>query len=108
MIEETFLRSKRIVNGRTVKDVMCSVSEEVGELATEVRIKYGQSYKEPGKDGIQGEAIDAIAAILDLMYVDNPSITKEEILRTLDYKLNKWELQESQHALGLTQEELDV
>ena len=101
MIDETLLRSKRINNGRTVTDVMCTVAEEVGELATEVRIKYGQSYKEPGKDGIQGEAIDAIAALIDLIFVNNPDITKEEILRYLDYKLNKWELMESKHALGL-------
>lgn len=102
MINETWERTARIKNGRTVKDVMCSVAEEVGELATEVRIKYGQSYKVAGPDGIQGEAIDAIAAILDLIKVDNPDLTIEEVMRTLDYKLNKWELKESTHALSAT------
>ncbi|URQ03619.1 hypothetical protein PVA23_242 [Vibrio phage PVA23] len=45
MINEILASSKRIDNGRTVKDVHMSVVEEVGELATEVRVKYGTSYK---------------------------------------------------------------
>ena len=108
MIDETLAVSKRIVNSRTVQDILCTVQEEVGELATEVRIKYGQSYKEPGKDGIQGEAVDAIAALLDLIYIDNPAVTKEEIILNLNVKLAKWELSESAHALGIKQSELDV
>ena len=69
--------------------------EEVGELSTEVRVKYGTSYKEGDKDGILGEGCDAILCILDLIYVDNPDISSEKIIEILKFKSSKWLAKES-------------
>lgn len=79
------VKAKRDLNG-----VMHKVTEEVGELATEVAIQTGASYKEPGVDGIAGEAIDAIIALTDLIYVEQPGITEEELAAIAHAKLNKW------------------
>ncbi|AAQ64106.1 hypothetical protein KVP40.0035 [Vibrio phage KVP40] len=97
MINEILASSKRIDNGRTVKDVHMSVVEEVGELATEVRVKYGTSYKNADVDGILGEAVDGILCLVDLIYVDNPNITEAEIMNVVRNKLAKWERKENEH-----------
>ena len=89
--------SKRIKNGRTPFEVFCSVEEEVGELAKEMRIKYGRSYKTADEDGVFGECVDIISALIDLMYLDNPDLTEEEILPYLKKKLNKWETKEKEY-----------
>lgn len=83
--------AKRINNGRTVQDVFLHLTSEVGELSDEIAVKYGIIDGEPGKDGIFGEAVDIIAAALDLIYVDNPDITEEDVLEYLHTKLQKWE-----------------
>jgi len=97
IFEEILKTSKKIHNGRTVLEVLCSVQEEVGELAKEIRIKYGKSYKKPDVDGVFGESIDIIAAVVDIMYVDNPDITEAEVLEHLKKKLHKWETKETEH-----------
>lgn len=97
IFEQVIETSKKINNGRTVSDVLCSVTEELGELAKEVRIKYGKSYKKPDKDGVFGESIDIIAALIDLMYVDNPELTEKEVAEYLQQKLKKWETKEKEH-----------
>ena len=91
MYDEVVEVAKRVNDGRTVQDVLGFVVAEVGELAEEVGIKYGISPKEPGKDGVFGEAVDILAAVMDLIYVDNPNVTEEEVLEYLRVKLNKWE-----------------
>lgn len=98
MISHTLSMSKIIKNDRTVQDVLCSVIEEVGELGTEVRVKYGTSYKEPGPDGVMGEAIDGILALIDLIYVDNPEVTETEIMNHVFKKLTKWYMKELENA----------
>lgn len=90
MIEEIFKTSKKIVNKRNISSILIYLMEEVGELATEVNIKNGHSFKEEGKDGITGEAIDVILCAADLIYVNNPNITKEEINSIIEKKLDKW------------------
>lgn len=40
--------SQRVGAQRDREDVLCSIMEEVGELATEVRIAKGSSYKTKG------------------------------------------------------------
>jgi len=83
--------SDRVKNGRTIDDVLNHTMEELGELATEVKITNGKSYKQPGKDGIVGESIDIILCALDMIYIDNPSVTEEDILRIALTKCEKWE-----------------
>lgn len=97
IFEQVIETSKKINNKRTVLDVLCSVQEELGELAKEVRIKYGNSYKKPDKDGVFGESVDVFAALIDLMYVDNPELTEKEVSDYLQTKLNKWETKEKDH-----------
>lgn len=82
--------SNRIKDGRTISDVFQYLIEEVGELATEINIVSGFSKKEPGKDGIVGEAVDAIICLIDIINVYQPGITEKEILTILDQKLQKW------------------
>lgn len=70
--------------------VLGHLVEEVGELSQEVVIKQGDSYKKEGVDGILGEAVDVILCALDLIRVDNPTITEEEITEVVVSKLLKW------------------
>ena len=75
---------------RTVSSIMFQVMEEVGELSTEISIVNGTSYKKPSADGVVGEAIDAIVALLDLIYRFDPLITEEEISLIAKMKCDKW------------------
>ena len=70
--------------------ILTKTMEEIGELSTEIGIKYFGFYKEPGKDGIIGEAVDAINCLIDLIHVENPDITPEELCAMFDKKLAKW------------------
>lgn len=96
LIQEVFQVSKRVGLERCVRDVHLSLTEEVGELATEVRIKYGDSYKTPDVDGVIGESVDSILCLLDLIYLDNPSITEDELMTVVRAKLAKWERKETE------------
>lgn len=87
-------------NKRTHYSVMSKVVEEVGELAMEVAIANGDSYKTPGSDGVVGEAIDVIASCVDLIYIhikkENPDMSIIEINKLMDKimveKLHKWKI----------------
>lgn len=74
--------------------VMKKCAEELGELSLEINISQGLSYKEPGKDGIKGEAVDLAICALDMFALQCHNMTSEEIEREfLTYmltKLNKW------------------
>ena len=91
MFKDVLEVAKRIDNDRTVQDIFLHITSEVGELSDEIAIKYGLSKEQPGKDGIFGEAVDIIASVLDLIYIDNPDVTEEEIVAYLRLKLAKWE-----------------
>lgn len=80
------LRAKR----RTLYSVLASVTAELGELAEEVAIKSGDSYKKEGPDGVIGEAIDVIIAALDIITISNPELTEDEIARMAQLKCEKW------------------
>lgn len=84
--------SHSINNGRSPYNVLTHLTSEVGELATEIEIKYGMvKNKQPGKDGVIGEAIDIIICAVDIIYIENPQITIDEILDIVKSKLVKWE-----------------
>lgn len=75
---------------RTRYSVLAHVQSEVGELAEEVTIAEGHSYKKAGPDGIVGEGVDAILAILDLIYKHDPTITEEQLVAIAEAKGGKW------------------
>lgn len=74
--------------------VLKKCMEELGELALEVTISQGESYKEPGKDGVKGEAVDLAICALDMFALQCNNMSPEEIEREfLTYmttKVNKW------------------
>lgn len=82
---DTFERKKR-----TTYSILSSVTAEVGELAEEVAIKNGDSYKTEGVDGVVGEAVDVIIAALDLIWVADPTLTEYQISEIAKAKCAKW------------------
>jgi NTP pyrophosphatase (non-canonical NTP hydrolase) len=80
---------------RCPRDIFDSAVEEIGELSTEVRVKYGKSYKKGDRDGILGESCDVILCLIDLIYKDNPDIKPEDICEVLRFKMSKWLTKES-------------
>lgn len=91
--------SREISNSRDLCSVMLKVVEEVGELGTEVNIATGKSYKQPGPDGVVGECVDAIAALVDLIYIYDPSITEQQLIQLTHAKMHKWATKERQRAV---------
>lgn len=43
---------------RTLYTVGAAMSAEMGEVSEEIQIAMGDSYKTPGADGVNGEAVD--------------------------------------------------
>jgi|SRR5271157_419630 len=77
------------INLRTRYSVLTSTMSELGELAEEVMISEGNSYKEQGEDGIVGEAIDTILCLLDLLH-KNCNLTEKELDAIAKKKCDKW------------------
>jgi hypothetical protein len=75
---------------RSLNSVCHATTAEMGELAEEVSIAMGDSYKTPGPDGINGEGVDLIISGLDLLYVNNRNITEAELMAIAKPKLEKW------------------
>lgn len=82
--------SDQIDNARDEQQVFMKVVEEIGELAQEIAIHRGQSYKTAGPDGIIGEAIDAINALVDLIHIHAPKLTEEDAAKIAYTKQLKW------------------
>lgn len=83
--------SDRIINNRHEQQIFMKAVEEMGELAVEVAIHRGESYKTPGPDGIVGEAIDVINCLLDLIHVHAPHMTEADVAAIARVKQLKWE-----------------
>ena len=80
-----------IKDSRTIIRPMLKLTEEVGELATEVNIKLGNlEPSKGGSDGVIGEGSDIIIAALDIMFQENKNITEEDITKIINEKLLKW------------------
>lgn len=90
MVDAITLTSQHIDNGRTPNDVFTKLIEEVGELAQELLVLNGRSYKQPGSDGIIGEAIDAINCLVDLIYLIEPGINEQSLAFIAWTKQKKW------------------
>ena len=90
VVKEVFKTSDEVKNVRTLQDILTHLMTEVGELAQEIEIAEGKSYKLPGKDGIVGEAIDIIACVLDIVRIHYIDIDEDMLLDVLRPKLQKW------------------
>ncbi len=90
LVENIFAASDSVKNGRTLDDVLAHLMTEVGELAQEIIIEQGRSHKQPGKDGVVGEAIDVINCVLDIIRLMEPNITEQQLRVICDPKLDKW------------------
>lgn len=90
--------SIEIKNGRDPASILSTATSELGELAQEVNAGFSKtSYKTPGKDGIVGEAVDTIIAIVDLVCQCYPDITEEKLLGIAQKKLDKWRDLDARH-----------
>lgn len=89
IVTDVFEISKKAPH-RNSYQVLAKLMEEVGELAEEVNIKKGFIKKEPGKDGIKGEAIDVIQCALDIIFINDIEVTEEELESIMKSKLTKW------------------
>lgn len=69
-------------NTRTMNTILNHAMSEMGETAIEINISHSDS--QPGPDGVIGEALDTIAALLDLIYVVNPNVTEKQLVQILD------------------------
>lgn len=78
----------KIQNGRTIADAARHAGLELVELNEEITLKtQGLA---AGPDGIVGEAIDLIACALDIIFVEAPETTNEQINGILLTKCEKW------------------
>lgn len=72
--------------------IMCKVTEETGELATEVLRLVGHKKSKQSKEitikKIKLEGVDVMLALFDVLNCVN--ITKEEILKLSTKAINKW------------------
>lgn len=90
VIQSVLEVSKLVKQPRNETSVILHVMEEVGELALELAIHNGTSYKLAGSDGVIGEAVDSIICLIDLIYCHNPNITEEELQVIFTKKTQKW------------------
>lgn len=75
---------------RTLYSVLSHATSELGEVAQEVAIASGDSYKQPSVDGVVGEAVDTIISLIDLIYKYDPTITEEQLAAIAEQKCSKW------------------
>lgn len=90
LVSETFKYSDQVKNNRDVFYVLSKCVEELGELSVELQIAAGVSYKEAGRDGIVGEAIDLITCALDMIRITHPELSEDELVAIAIPKLEKW------------------
>lgn len=91
LVSEIIKNSIQVENQRDIQDILTHAMTELGELAQEVQIASGKSYKHEGADGIVGEALDVIACMVDMIYVHYGVLANEEYMISLmKPKLEKW------------------
>jgi NTP pyrophosphatase (non-canonical NTP hydrolase) len=90
IVTEVFTASEQVNDGRTLQDVLTHMITEVGELAQEIQIDTGKSNRLPSADGVVGEAIDVVACALDVIHLQSPSLTEEDLVAIMQLKLQKW------------------
>lgn len=70
-------------------EVLSEIFSEIGELATEVNISHGSSYKTPD-EGPVPEAVDAIIGLIYLIKRISPQITEDQLTDIATAKCSKW------------------
>jgi NTP pyrophosphatase (non-canonical NTP hydrolase) len=76
---------------RSLYSIGSAMQAELGEVAEEIAIASGDSYKTPGPDGVNGEAIDLICSGLDLLFKNNgDTLNEQELVAIAQPKLDKW------------------
>lgn len=75
--------------------VMCKLTEEAGETATEVGVHMKFLNPEKGgEDGVLGEVADVIITAVDLLWVikqrNGETFDPQELMDKIDQKLAKW------------------
>ena len=92
-----------IKNDRTKETVLKSIQDETEELREEVEVEK-QGLPPVGEDGIYGETVDVIASALDLIRMERPDSSVQEIEKELnDYlekKCAKWARKVAEGAYG--------
>ena len=91
--------SKKIKDDRSLDKILMHAITELGELSEEVLIDKGLSYKNPGVDGVVGEAVDLIICVVDLLYIHlkqkgvdlSAGVMDAYIKDIATAKLKKWE-----------------
>lgn len=100
-IEQVFAISRQVENGRNLEYVWRYTLDELDELRDEL---LGAN----GPDGVEGEAVDAIICLLDLVAVKNPDLTPAELTEMVNAllvkKSNKW-LDKHSAPLNLSSDE---
>lgn len=97
LVNEILETSIKVQNDRSIQDILTHAMTELGELAQEVQIAQGKSYKQQGPDGIVGEALDVIACMVDIIYVHYGILANEEyLIAKMKPKLEKWKQKEKQ------------
>lgn len=90
LITKIFATGDSVKNDRTPSTALIHLFTEVGELAQEVQIAAGDSYKDAGEDGVIGEAIDVILCAVDIIRQLHPNCTEAELIVIAENKLTKW------------------
>ena len=95
LLDYVFDACRDIGHNRTHQfEILASMCEEMGELATEVQIELGTKNREVGPDGVAGEAVDVILCALDMFHTITINHTREEriqLLKDIIYtKTDKW------------------
>lgn len=88
LVNTVFGYSDGIQNSRTEASVTNKIIEELFELKDEV---FNSDVYGHGEDGVVGEAIDIIICALDLIKLNNPNITEEQLIEIATKKCDKWE-----------------
>lgn len=91
LVSEIIKTAVQVQSTRDIQDILTHAMTEMGELAQEVQIAQGNSYKSAGADGIVGEALDVISCMVDIIYVHYGVLADEEYMISLmKPKLEKW------------------
>lgn len=85
--------SNTIKNGRTTFNILNHLKGEVTELEEELN---GAN----GTDGVIGESVDVLLCVLDIICLEQPNITTDELNIIVLKKLNKWKRRYSNSVEG--------